>query len=331
MQTTVGITPNKQISVIVPVYKEADNIKPFLTRMEKVLETAGLTYEIIFCLDPSPDNTEGVIQQEIERNPNIKLLVFSRRFGQPAATMAGILYCKSDACIVIDVDLQDPPELIAPMMAKLNEGYEVVYAKRRSRKGETLIKRVISYIGYKVINKFTDIQIPRNTGDFRIMTRRVIEEIRGLNETHGFLRGLVAYVGFKQTFIEYDRDERLAGQGNYNRFTGSLKIGLNGLISFSSRPLQMMSIVGASIAGFSFLVGAWYVIQKLLGFDLTPGLSTTILAVTFFSGIQLLCLGLMGEYIGRIYDEVKRRPMFIVDKVVTKSEVTSPSADLIRT
>lgn len=313
---------SKQISIIVPVYKEAANIKPFLTRIESILDRTGLTYEIVFCLDPSPDNTEQVIEQEIERNPNIKLLLFSRRFGQPSATMAGILNCRGETCVVIDVDLQDPPELIETMYKKLQEGFEVVYAKRRSRKGETIPKRIISYFGYKVINKLSDVQIPRNTGDFRIMTRRVVEEIRRLNESHGFLRGLVAYVGFKQAFIEYDRDERFAGKGNYNRITGSLKIGLNGLISFSSRPLQMMSIAGATIAGFSFLLGIWYIVQKIAGVNLTPGLSTTVLIVTFFSGVQLLCLGLMGEYVGRIYDEVKRRPMFIVDKIIDKSEIS---------
>lgn len=318
---STGTKLAKQISVIVPVYKEAANIKPFLERMEKVLTLCQLKYEIIFCLDPSPDNTEEVIQQEIERNPNIKLLLFSRRFGQPAATMAGILYSKAETCVVIDVDLQDPPELIETMYAKIKEGYEVVYAKRRSRKGETLLKRIISYFGYKVINKLSDVQIPRNTGDFRIMTRRVIEELRGLNESHGFLRGLVAYVGFKQAFIEYDRDERFIGKGNYNRFTGSFKIGLNGLISFSSRPLQMMSIAGATIAGFSFLLGLFYLVQKLSGINITPGLSSTMLFISFFSGVQLLCLGLMGEYIGRIYDEVKRRPMFITDRVIEKTEL----------
>jgi len=308
----------KQLSVIVPVYKEALNIKPFLQRMESVLIAMQLNYEIVFCLDPSPDNTQEVIEAEIERNPNIKLILFSRRFGQPAATMAGIVTSESEACVVIDVDLQDPPELIEKLYQKMQEGYDVVYAKRRSRKGETLLKRIISYLGYKVINKLSDVQIPRNTGDFRIMTRRVMDEIRRLNESHGFLRGLVAYVGFKQAFIEYDRDERLAGKGNYNRFTGSLKIGLNGLVSFSSKPLQLMSIAGAVIAGFSFLLGAWYVIQKLTGFELSPGLSTTVLVVSFFSGVQLLCLGLMGEYVGRIYDEVKRRPMFIIDRVIEK-------------
>jgi dolichol-phosphate mannosyltransferase len=228
--------------------------------------------------------------------------------------MAGILSCAGETCVVIDVDLQDQPELIEKMYAKLSEGYEVVYAKRRSRKGETLLKQLISYLGYSLINKLSDVKIPRNTGDFRIMTRRVIEELRLLNETHGFLRGLVAYVGFKQGFIEYDRDERYAGKGNYNRFTGSVKIGLNGLIGFSSKPLFLMSVAGFIFAAFSFLLGAWYLFQKLIGIDLTPGLSTTVLFMSFFAGVQLLGLGLIGEYVGRIYDEVKRRPLYIVDR-----------------
>jgi len=314
-----------EISLIVPVYKEEANIRPFLARAEKVFEKMAKTYEIIFTLDPSPDRTEEVILEEINRNPNVKLMVFSRRFGQPAATMAGILSCSGETCVAIDVDLQDQPELIEQMFAKLSEGYEVVYAKRRSRKGETLVKRIISHIGYTAINKLSDVQIPRNTGDFRIMSRRVIEELRRLNESHGFLRGLVAYVGFKQAFIEYDRDERYAGTGNYNRFTGSLKIGLNGLISFSSRPLFVMSIAGFVLAGLSFLVGAWYVFQKLIGIDLTPGLSTTVLVVSFFAGVQLLGLGLIGEYVGRIYDEVKGRPMYIVDRKINFSDVDTSS------
>ncbi|MBS0351073.1 MAG: glycosyltransferase family 2 protein [Proteobacteria bacterium] len=303
------------ISIIVPVYKEENNIKPFLNRIEPVLQQLKITYEILFCLDPSPDNTEGVIQEQIQRNPNIRLIVFSRRFGQPSATMAGILMCQGDSCLVIDVDLQDPPELIPEMFSQLQQGYEVVYAKRRSRKGETLVKRTITYLGYKIINRLSDVHIPRNTGDFRIMSRRVIEELRKLNESHGFLRGLVAYVGFKQAFIEYDRDPRYSGKGNYNRFFGSLKIGLNGLISFSSRPLQLMSFIGACLAGLSFLIGAWYLLQKLLNFDITPGLSSTILCITFFAGIQLLCFGLIGEYISRIYDQVKGRPLYIIDKI----------------
>ena len=308
------------ISLVVPVYKEEANIRPFLARAEAVFKQMGKSYEIIFALDPSPDQTEEVILEEINRNKNIKLIVFSRRFGQPASSMAGILSCTGATCVVIDVDLQDPPELIKQMYEKLTEGYEVVYAKRRSRKGETILKRIIAHVGYSLINKLSDVKIPRNTGDFRIMTRRVIEELRRLNETHGFLRGLVAYVGFKQTFVEYDRDERFSCSVNYNRITGSLKIGLNGLIGFSSRPLFMMSITGFFLAGFSFLLGAWYVVQKIIGVELTPGLSTTVLVVSFFAGVQLLGLGLIGEYVGRIYDEVKRRPMYIVDRKINFGE-----------
>jgi glycosyltransferase involved in cell wall biosynthesis len=314
------ITQKPEISVVVPVYNEAHNIEPFLSRLEPVLEKLASCYEVIFCLDPSPDDTEAVVLRQIERNPNIKLLVFSRRFGQPAATMAGILSSTGETCAVIDVDLQDQPELIEQLYGKLKTGYEVVYGKRVSRKGETLAKRFISYVGYAVINRLSEVKIPRDAGDFRIVTRRVIEEIRRLNESHGFLRGLVAYVGFKQTFVEYGRDERHAGKGKYNRITGSVKIGLNGLIGFSSRPLQLMSVAGLCLAGFSFLLGAWYVAQKLVGVELTPGLPTTVLVVTFFSGVQLLGLGLIGEYVGRIYDEVKRRPMFIVDRKVNFDE-----------
>lgn len=305
-----------EISVVVPIYKEERNIGPFLERMEPVLAQISERYEILFCLDPSPDRTAEVVQEHIARNRRIRLVTFSRRFGQPAATLAGIALAKGDATVVIDVDLQDPPELIIEMRNKMKEGFDVVYARRKSRKGETLLKRVISWVGYGVINRLSEVEIPRNTGDFRIMSRRVCEEITQLNEGHGFLRGLVAYVGFPQAAVEYDRDPRHAGVGNYNRFTGSLKIGLNGIISFGSKPLQMMSIIGFIIAGFSFLLGAYYVVTKLAGWNYNPGLPTTVLVVTFFSGVQLLSLGLMGEYVGRIYDEVKRRPKYIIDKQV---------------
>jgi glycosyltransferase involved in cell wall biosynthesis len=304
------------ISVVVPVYNEALNIKPFLFRIEEVFEGLNVPYEIIFALDPSSDETEKIINEEMARNKQIKLLVFSRRFGQPAATIAGIHYATGDSCVVIDVDLQDPPELISELYERFKSGFDVVYARRRSRKGETVVKRLISFLGYFVINKYSDTDIPRNTGDFRIMSRRVMEELKKLSESHGFLRGMVAFIGFPQSFIDYDRDERLAGKGNYNRFFGSITIGLNGLIGFSRRPLQLMSIIGVTISFLSFALGIWYLIQHMLGIYLAPGLPTTILVVTFLSGIQLLGMGLMGEYIGRIYDEVKGRPGYIVNKKV---------------
>src|SRR5712671_4187218 len=321
---------NVTLSIVVPVYKEAGNIQPFLQRTEAVMEKLGVGYEIIFALDPSPDETEAVILREIERNPAVKLILFSRRFGQPAATMAGILNCTGEKCVVIDVDLQDQPEVIEQLYNKMAEGYEVVYAMRSSREGETLIKRAVSYFGYTVINRLSDVEIPRNTGDFRIMSRRVIEELRRLSETHGFLRGMVAYVGFKQAAVVYNRDARLTGTGNYNRLIGSLRIGINGLVGFSSRPLQVMSMAGFVLAAISFMIGIVYLIQKLVGVPITPGLSTTILVVTFFSGVQLLALGLVGEYIGRIYDETKGRPMYIVDRKVNFSESGGRSAHQVQ-
>ena len=305
-----------EISIVVPVHNEDESIKPFLQRAENVMDKIGKAYEIIFALDPSSDNTEKIILGEIKRNKNIRLLVFSRRFGQPAATIAGILNCKGSYCVIIDVDLQDPPEKIEELYKKIISGFEVVYAKRKSRKGETFFKKRISSIGYYLINKLSDIHIPRDAGDYRIISRRVIDQLNKLNESHGFLKGMVAFVGFDQSYIEYDRDERYAGKSKYNKFFGSLKIGLNGLIGFSSRPLFLMSVIGFIIALFSFILGLWYLFQKISGFNLTPGLTTTVILISFFAGVQLLGLGLIGEYVGRIYDEVKKRPKYILDKKI---------------
>lgn len=312
-----------KISIVVPIYEEENSIAPFLNRIEPVLDKISSDYEILFILDPCGDNTQNAVLSEIDRNLRIKLIVLSRRFGQPAATLAGIYLSKGDVCVTIDVDLQDPPELILAMYEKISAGYEVVYAKRRTRKGEATLKKLIAHIGYRTINKLSDIPIPKDVGDFRMLTRKAINELKSMHESHAYLRGMVAYVGFKQTFIEYDRDTRNHGEGKYNRFFGSIKIGLDGLISFGSKPLQLASILGATISILSFLVGLWYFLQKLFGVDLTPGLPTIVLAVTFFSGVQLLCLGIVGEYIGRIYDEVKKRPQFIVDHIVDKTSHAS--------
>jgi len=305
-----------EISIVVPVRNEEESIKPFLERTVKVLNSIGKEYEIIFSLDPSTDNTEKVILDEIQKNKNIKLLVFSRQFGQPASTMAGIFNCKGSYCVVIDVDLQDPPEVIEDLYKEIKKGYEVVYAKRKSRKGETFIKKIVSSVAYYVINQLSEINIPRDTGDFRILSRRVVDELKKLNESHGFLRGMVAFVGFSQTFIEYDRDARYAGKGKYNKFFGSLKIGLSGIIGFSSRPLLIMSIIGFVIAVISFLFGISYLLDDDLLTNSNSSYKFIGIIVTFFAGVQLFGLGLLGEYVGRIYDEVKGRPKYIVDKKI---------------
>ncbi len=305
-----------RISVVVPVYREEDNIRPFLARLRPVLERIG-SYEIIFCLDPGPDRTEAIIAEEAARDPRIGLLLFSRRFGQPAATMAGILNCRGESCVVIDVDLQDPPELIEKMHAKLAEGFDVVTARRASRKGETAMKRFVAEFGYRLIDRISDVSIPRNTGDFRILNRRVIEELRELSEGHGFLRGLVALVGFRQTFLEYEREAREAGTSKYNRYLGSLRIGFNGVFGFSTYPLSFMLWTGFGVLLFSLAMIVFVLAAKVaFGMDYPMGVPTIIILVLFMGGVQLMAVGVLGEYIGRIYDEVRRRPQFVVARAV---------------
>jgi polyisoprenyl-phosphate glycosyltransferase len=311
---------NERLSVVVPVYCEEGNIVPFLRRMGPVLESTGAEYEIIFAQDPSSDGTEEAILAERHRDPRIKLIKFSRRFGQPMATLAGMQYAAGDAVVVIDVDLQDPPELLAEMVEKWRSGYDVVYAQRRSRMGETLLKRVVSYLGYRLINRIADVEIPPNTGDFRLMSRRVVDEINRLKECHGFLRGLVALVGFRQTSILFDRPPRFAGKGNYNRFLGSLRIGLNGVVCFSSALLSLSSQLGFATAGVAFLLAVTYFAMKLFGFPFPIGNPTIVILVLFMGGIQLISVGILGEYVARIYEEVKQRPKFIVDRAVGFSE-----------
>ena len=247
------------------------------------------------------------------RDPRVKLLRLSRRFGQPAATIAGLRMSSGDAVVAIDADLQDPPELIPELMERWRTGFDVVYAQRRTREGETLVKRIISALGYRLIRRIADVEIPENTGDFRLMSRRVVDEVLRLNETHGFLRGLVALVGYPQTAVLYDRAPRYEGRGNYNRFFGSLRIGLNGIVGFSRYPLHLISLVGVLSFLVAMTIGATYLVLSLAGYTIHWGNPTLVMLISLFSGIQLLSLGVMGEYVGRIYDEVKRRPMFIVE------------------
>ena len=303
-----------QLSLVVPVYKEEGNVPVFLGRIRAVLAAVTEDYEIIFSLDPSPDRTEDVILEARATDPRIRLLKFSRRFGQPMATLAGMEYSRGDAVIVMDVDMQDPPELIHEMVAKWREGYDVVIPQRRERTGEPWIKKFVSETGYKVINKIADVKIPPNTGDFRLMARRVVTEVVRLKESHGFLRGMVAVVGFKQFIIPFDRPPRLVGETNYNRFLGSLRIGFNGIFCFSTYALTLSTMFGFLIAGFSFLLMGVYLVYKIMGWQILWGNPTVVILVSFLGGIQLICVGILGEYIGRIYEEVRARPKFIVDR-----------------
>jgi len=305
-----------QLSLVVPVYKEEGNIPEFLRRIRGVLDGVTQDYEIIFSLDPSPDRTEDVILEARASDERIKLLKFSRRFGQPMATLAGMQYASGEAVIVMDVDMQDPPDLVREMVVRWREGYDVVLPQRRQRTGEPWLKKVVSETGYKVINKIADVKIPQNTGDFRLMSRRVVNEVAKLRETHGFLRGMVAVVGFKQIIIPFDRPPRHTGETNYNRFLGSLRIGFNGIFCFSTYALTLATQLGFLIAGFSFLLIAVYLFYKLMGWPIIWGNPTLVILVSFLGGVQLISVGILGEYIGRIYEEVRDRPRFIVDRSV---------------
>ena len=301
------------LSIVVPAYKEEENVERLYHRMSEVLAPTGVDWEIIFSVDPSPDRTEERILALRELDPRVKMLRFSRRFGQPAATLAGLEAAAGDAAVVIDCDLQDPPEVIVEMIARWREGYDVVYGQRRTRAGETLPKRIVAALGYRVIKRVADVEIPANTGDFRLMSRRVIDAVVALDEAHGFLRGLVAVVGYRSAAVLYDRDPRAAGDSKYNRFMGSLVIGLNGIVSFSRYPLHLISVVGIFLSGFAVFLAMLYLALKLGGVDFPTGNPTIVVVICLFSGIQLLSLGIMGEYVGRIYDEVKRRPKFIIE------------------
>ena len=312
------------LSVVVPVYKEEGNIVPFLDRCVKVMEENDYRYEIIFCLDPSPDRSCEVICENIRKNNNIRLIQFSRRFGQPSATYAGICMCRGDVCIITDVDLQDPPELMKEMVDRWQKnGSNVVYAQRKTRAGETLIKKVVARSGYALINRMGDVDIPVNTGDFRLIDRTVIEELKKSKEHHGFLRGMVAYVGFKQEAILYDRDARYSGAGNYNRFFGSLRIGLNGLICYSTKPLEFITVFGGLFTGFGGLFLLYYVVQGILQLCgiVIPHVPITVVLLLLLGGINFLFIGLLGEYIGRIYEEVRERPRYIVESVIDANNV----------
>ena len=302
------------LSIVGPVFREEKNLPEFLRRIQPILEGVSKDYELIFALDPSPDRTEDVILEARARDPRLKLLKFSRRVGQPMATLAGMEYSRGEAVIVMDVDLQDPPELILEMVAKWREGFDVVLPQRRHRTGEPWIKKVVAATGYKVINKIADVKIPPNTGDFRLMSRRVVSEVVRLKESHGFLRGMVAVVGFRQCLIPFDRPSRFAGETNYNRFFGSLRIGFNGIFCFSTYALSLSTMAGFAIASCSFLIALAYLVMKLAGFPFPLGNPTVVILILFMGGIQLISVGILGEYIGRIYEEVRARPKFIVER-----------------
>ena len=264
--------------------------------------------------DGSRDRTREIVESLLPSNPNNKIINFSRNFGHQAAFSAGLDHSMGDAVVIIDGDLQDPPSLIHEMLEKWREGYQVVYAQRNKRKGETIFKRFTAFAFYRLIGKLTSIDIPPDTGDFRLMDRCVVNQLKNLPERSRFLRGLVCWVGFKKIGVKYDRAERTAGTSKYP-LKKMVRLAFDGITGFSSAPLKLSFYLGlfAAIVGFGVFV--WSILEKILSPATTvPGWASLMTAIVFFAGVQLISIGILGEYIGRIYDEVKQRPLYIEDK-----------------
>lgn len=303
---------NPTISIIAPCYNEEETIEPFLRRIEEILTQINEPYEIVFINDGSKDNTLNVLLNAKQNFKNIRIINFSRNFGKEAALTAGLDKARGEAAIPIDVDLQDPPKLIKDLVAKWREGYEVVLAKRADRTSDSFAKRVSADLFYKLNGKISNVDIPNNVGDFRLMSKRVVEALKQLPENQRFMKGLFAWVGFKTTVIEYVREKREAGQSSFNGWK-LWNFALDGITSFSTLPLRIWLYIGALVSFLSFLYGSFIILKTLIfGIDL-PGYASLAVIMLFLGGIQLIGIGILGEYIGRIYSESKRRPSYIIE------------------
>jgi dolichol-phosphate mannosyltransferase len=307
-----------ELSVVVPIYNEEEALPPFIRAISEILKGVTTDYEIIFCMDPCMDRTEEVVLTAHQDDPRIKLLKFSRRFGQPGAIWGGLAYSTGKAVVVMDCDMQDPPEVIPEMVRIWREGeYKVVIPQRVSREGDNPIKRLVAYCAYWLINKTSTVEIPRNAGDFRLLDRKVVEELLKLNETNAFLKGLTGVVGYKYKLVPFARKPRIEGSGKYFPLTGGIFIGFNGVIAFSGALLRLMTIAGFSLAGLAILGALTLVIAKLSGwYVFEAGLATIGVLLVFLVGCQFVGMGILGAYIGRIYEETKRRPIFIVEEAI---------------
>jgi glycosyltransferase involved in cell wall biosynthesis len=309
-----ALTP--AISVVLPVFDEETTLPLLHRRLTDVLTRMGLSYELVFINDGSRDNTWARLLALASTDPHVRAVNLSRNFGHQVAITAGIELSRGDAVVIMDSDLQDPPELIPELYAKHREGYDVVYAQRRTRDGETLFKSVTAKMFYRLIRRMSSVDIPVDTGDFRLLSRRVVEDLRRLQERHRFVRGLVTWVGYNQTPILYDRAPRAQGATKYP-LGKMIRFALDGFTGFSSQPLRLATHVGALFAIGSFALMVALTIYKLSGGEgLVTGWTSMIVAVLFLGGVQLLAIGILGEYIGRIYEEVKGRPLYFVRDVV---------------
>jgi len=313
------------ISLVVPVYNESAGIRAFHERALKALAALpGARFELIYVDDGSRDDSFAQLSRFAADDARVRVVKLSRNFGHQIAITAGLDRAQGDCAAVIDADLQDPPEVIARMVEKWREGFEVVYGVRSKRHGESVLKRFTASLFYRLLDRITGIKIPLDVGDFRLMSRRALDELNRLREKDRFVRGLVSWIGFAQTGVEYERDQRHAGETKYP-LRKMLKFALDGITSFSSAPLKLATWLGYATSGLAFLYLASVFVQRILGITV-QGWATIMVALLFLGGVQLICLGIIGEYLGRVFNEIKPRPIYVVERVL--GEVEAAGADV---
>lgn len=316
------------LSLIIPVFNEEAIITELDRQLKEFLGAVGETWEVLFINDGSKDATLAMLSELAEEEPRYKIVSFARNFGHQAAITAGMDRAEGDAVVIMDADLQDPPEVVSEMIAKWREGYDVVYGRRTVRHGESYFKLVTAAAFYRILQMLIPIEIPLDTGDFRLMSRSVVLAMRALREQHRFVRGMVAWVGFKQTAVLYERPERFAGETKYP-FRKMLRFAIDGITSFSTLPLRFATWLGVA-AGFIAIAGAGWALYAGITGATVPGWATIMIAVALASSAQLLMTGILGEYVGRIYEEVKRRPLYVVSDTLNLPAVNTPERRLHR-
>lgn len=299
------------ISVIIPVFNEEANIAMLHERLQKVMQQLGLTYELIFINDGSRDRSIQLIRELSSQHPEVKFIDFSRNFGHQIALTAGVDKANGRAIAIIDADLQDPPELIIDLYRKMKEGYEVVYARRKARKGESWFKLWTAKVFYRTLSRITSIPIPVDTGDFRIIDRKVADILRQMPEHDKYIRGQIAWIGFNQTFIEYERQERLSGETGYT-FRKMLRFALDGITGFSNLPLKIVTYFGLIVSVFAFFMTLYAFYSRFILRDYVQGWASIMISILFIGGVQMIAIGIIGEYLSRMNSNVRNRPLYII-------------------
>jgi dolichol-phosphate mannosyltransferase len=307
-----------KLSFVIPVFNEEKNLPELYERITKVIEVLKIPSQIVFIDDGSRDNSIKILQQLCEKDPRILTILFSRNFGHQTAVTAGLHYASGDAVVVMDSDLQDPPEVLPQFIQKWQEGYEVVYGIRKKRK-EHIFLRFMYALFYRMLRTISSIEIPLDSGDFCLMDKKVVKLMNSIPERNRFVRGIRSWVGFKQIGIPYERDKRFAGDSKYS-LSKLVKLALDGFVSFSYAPLHVVSYTGFLVSAFSLIYGLGTFFQKIFTNTTVPGYTTTIILICFLGGVQLIAIGIIGEYLGRIYDEVKNRPLYIVRGILGSTD-----------